>query len=257
MLYARDYAPGEALLNLLLERDDVRELSVTRADLCRKAEELLGLRLDFEYYHVAYLENRPPEPAGRLEIRTPSVELAGVIADHYEYLNEEQVIAHIRRGHLFGGFLGDKLVGFIGEHPEGSIGILEVLPEFRRHGYAYDLESFMIDRHFNQGKIPLCPDLHRQRKIPLPAAQAGYDPGRTVLLLAGPALTVHHKKEPAPLHGSAGFSVLYGVIPRPGRRYPDLLPGRVLPAPAGRCIPPACPVPGSPGRWSCPGSPRP
>lgn len=34
-------------------------------------------------------------------------------------------------GHLFGGFLGDKLVGFIGEHPEGSIGILEVLPEFR------------------------------------------------------------------------------------------------------------------------------
>lgn len=130
MLYARDYAPGEALLNLLLERDDVRELSVTRADLCRKAEELLGLRLDFEYYHVAYLENRPPEPAGRLEIRTPSEELAGVIADHYEYLNEEQVIAHIRRGHLFGGFLGDKLVGFIGEHPEGSIGILEVLPEF-------------------------------------------------------------------------------------------------------------------------------
>ena len=45
MLYARDYAPGEALLNLLLERDDVRELSVTRADLCRKAEELLGMRL--------------------------------------------------------------------------------------------------------------------------------------------------------------------------------------------------------------------
>ena len=33
MLYARDYALGEALLNLLLERDDVRELSVTRADL--------------------------------------------------------------------------------------------------------------------------------------------------------------------------------------------------------------------------------
>lgn len=57
----------------------------------------------------------------------------GVIADHYEYLNEEQVIAHIRRGHLFGGFLGDKLVGFIGEHPEGSICILEVLPNSARH----------------------------------------------------------------------------------------------------------------------------
>ena len=127
---------------------------------------------------MAYLENRPPEPAGRLEIRTPSEELAGVIADHYEHLNEEQVIAHIRRGHLFGGFLGDKLVGFIGEHPEGSIGILEVLPEFRRHGYAYDLESFMIDRHFNQGKIPFAQistdnekSLSLQRKLGMTQAE--------------------------------------------------------------------------------------
>ena len=119
---------------------------------------------------MAYLENRPPEPAGRLEIRTPSEELAGVIADHYEYLNEEQVIAHIRRGHLFGGFLG--------EHPEGSIGILEVLPEFRRHGYAYDMESFMIDRHFNQGKIPFAQistdnekSLSLQRKLGMTQAE--------------------------------------------------------------------------------------
>ena len=178
MLYAKEFEPGEVLLRLLLEREDLRELSVTRADLCRRAEELLGLRLDFEYYHVAYLENKAPEPAGRLEIRTPPEELADVIADHYEYLNRDQVIAHIRREHLFGGFIGDKLVGFIGEHPEGSIGILEVLPEYRRHGYAYDLESFMIDRHFNQGKIPFAQiftdnekSLSLQRKLGMTQAE--------------------------------------------------------------------------------------
>ena len=136
MLYSKEFEPGAALLGQLRDREDLREMSVTRADLCRRAEELLGLRLEFEYYHVAYLENTAPEPAGRLEIRTPSEDLADVIAQHYEYLNRDQVIAHIRRGHLFGGFSGDKLVGFIGEHPEGSVGILEVLPEFRRHGYA-------------------------------------------------------------------------------------------------------------------------
>ena len=178
MLYAKEFEPGEVLLRLLLEREDLRELSVTRADLCRRAEELLGLRLDFEYYHVAYLENKAPEPAGRLEIRTPPEELADVIADHYEYLDRDQVIAHIRREHLFGGFIGDKLVGFIGEHPEGSIGILEVLPEYRRHGYAYDLESFMIDRHFNQGKIPFAQiftdnekSLSLQRKLGMTQAE--------------------------------------------------------------------------------------
>ena len=72
-----------------------------------------------------------------------------------------------------------------------------------------------------------------------------------------PAARYPPYKEPAPLHGSAGFSVLSGVIPRPVRRCPGLLPGQALPAPAGRCIPPARPVPGSPGQWSCPGSPRP
>ena len=175
MLYAKEFEPGEVLLRLLLERENLRELSVTRADLCRRAEELLGLRLDFEYYHVAYLENKAPEPAGRLEIRTPPED---VIADHYEYLDREQVIAHIRREHLFGGFHNGKLVGFIGEHPEGSIGILEVLPEYRRHGYAYDLESFMIDRHFNQGKIPFAQiftdnekSLSLQRKLGMTQAE--------------------------------------------------------------------------------------
>ena len=154
MLYAREYAAGEALLEQLLNQDDVRELSVTRADLSRKAQELLGMKLDFEYYHVAYLENSPPKMDDRVEIHAPSEELADKIAANYEYLNRDQVVEHIREGHLFGGFVGGELVGFIGEHPEGSIGILEVLPEFRRHGYAYDLESFMIARHYNQGKIP-------------------------------------------------------------------------------------------------------
>lgn len=42
MLYAKEFEPGEVLLRLLLERENLRELSVTRADLCRRAEELLG-----------------------------------------------------------------------------------------------------------------------------------------------------------------------------------------------------------------------
>lgn len=178
MLYARDYTPGAALLEQLAGREDLRELSVTRADLSRKAQELLGMKQDFEYYHVAYLEDRPPKMDDRVEIHAPSEELADTIAANYEYLNRDQVVEHIREGHLFGGFVGGELVGFIGEHPEGSIGILEVLPAFRRHGYAYDLESFMIARHYNQGKVPFAQiftdndkSLSLQRKLGMTQAE--------------------------------------------------------------------------------------
>jgi tRNA (guanine37-N1)-methyltransferase len=47
-------------------------------------------------------------------------------------------------------------VGFIGKHAEGSMGLLEVLPENRRQGLARTLESFLIDRELREGNLPYC-----------------------------------------------------------------------------------------------------
>lgn len=57
-------------------------------------------------------------------------------------------------GAIFGAFIEGKLAGFIGEHIEGSLGMLEVFEEYRRKGIAAELESYMINLHLSRGHLP-------------------------------------------------------------------------------------------------------
>lgn len=45
-------------------------------------------------------------------------------------------------------------VGFIGRHPEGSMGLLLIFPDYRRHGYAFSLEGKLIDLILDEGRLP-------------------------------------------------------------------------------------------------------
>ena len=47
---------------------------------------------------------------------------------------------------MTGAFLDGVLAGLIGIHEEGSIGMLEVLPAYRRRGLGYALEAGAIRR---------------------------------------------------------------------------------------------------------------
>lgn len=40
---------------------------------------------------------------------------------------------------MLGAYLHEELVGFIGVHDTGSMGMLEVLPQVRRHGIGFTL----------------------------------------------------------------------------------------------------------------------
>ena len=69
-----------------------------------------------------------------------------VIRDNYPKLTDQELL-HIRKlNHLFVGMVDDKMVGFIGSHLEGSIGLLEVFDEYRQKGYGTELEIFMINK---------------------------------------------------------------------------------------------------------------
>ena len=48
----------------------------------------------------------------------------------------------------------ETLVGFIGRHPEGSMGLLLVFPDYRRHGYAMDIESHLVNEILEEGRLP-------------------------------------------------------------------------------------------------------
>ncbi len=48
----------------------------------------------------------------------------------------------------------EHFVGYIGQHPEGSMGLLLIFPEYRRHGYAEELESYQINEIRAEGRTP-------------------------------------------------------------------------------------------------------
>ncbi len=107
-------------------------------------------------YRICIYDQSTPVPVrGSLRIGRLAVSDLPVVAEHYKNLPEDFIARHLSDGWVYGGYDGTgELVGFIGEHDEGAIGMLEVLPEHRRRGYAYELEGFLVNHMLEQGRIP-------------------------------------------------------------------------------------------------------
>ena len=69
-------------------------------------------------------------------------------------ISPEELARVVGRGSILLGYHGDRLVGFIGEHLEGSMGLLYVFPEFRRRGFAAALQRRLIARTMERGFVP-------------------------------------------------------------------------------------------------------
>ena len=80
-----------------------------------------------------------------------------IVNRHYDAMDDPEYIKElIRRKQLWGIFEDGALAGFIGQHFEGSMGLLEVLPQYRKQGYGKILEAFMIRHVLGQGRTPFC-----------------------------------------------------------------------------------------------------
>lgn len=55
---------------------------------------------------------------------------------------------------MLGLFLQETVCGYVGLHPEGTIGLLQVEERFRRRGYGYFLEAAMINNLLDKGWLP-------------------------------------------------------------------------------------------------------
>lgn len=107
-----------------------------------------------ECYQVAYLSNEIPTIESGITSRTAELSDLTFICDNYSLLSEEEIIGIIEMGNLIIAGLEGKSVGFVGEHLEGSIGLLYVLPEYRRQGIASALENIIIKAMKENGYIP-------------------------------------------------------------------------------------------------------
>lgn len=90
------------------------------------------------------------------DIRILPENLVEYAAKHYSHESNPKEYFYERHSKecLFGIFENGNLAGFIGIHREGSMGMLEILPEYRKKGYAAKLESFLIGYQLKKGQTP-------------------------------------------------------------------------------------------------------
>ncbi len=127
-----------------------------QADTVEPLRELLGFDEASECWQAIYLKDTPL-PVGNFDIRRLDFSYAPFVAEHYngpdclEYMQWQ-----INDGAMLGAFVDGELAGFIGRHDQGALGVLEVLPEYRRRGIATALESAAINRELQEGHVPYC-----------------------------------------------------------------------------------------------------
>ena len=125
-----------------------------QADTVEPLRELLGFDEASECWQAIYLKDTPL-PIGDFDIRRLDLSYAPFVAEHYngpdclEYMQWQ-----INDGAMLGAFVDGELAGFIGRHDQGALGVLEVLPEYRRRGIAAALESAAINRELQEGHVP-------------------------------------------------------------------------------------------------------
>lgn len=109
-------------------------------------------------YVCAYYAGAQFDVPQDLEIRRLDSSYAELVSRTYTMIKGsenalESAREMIEHG-VFGGFLEDECVGYIGLHAEGSMGMLEVFPQHRNRGFGTALEMFLINRLVSCGMVP-------------------------------------------------------------------------------------------------------
>lgn len=98
------------------------------------------------------VEHRDIRPLGESDLH--------YVSKHYTKCDKTYLHRRIISGAMYGIYVRDgeqsRLVGFIGTHRDGSMGMLYVEEAYRRQGLAASLESWLVNRHLKRGEIPYC-----------------------------------------------------------------------------------------------------
>lgn len=72
------------------------------------------------------------------------------------HFDRESALKHIRLGYVYGGYDKEGIVGMIGMHLQGSMGLLYVQERARRKGYAEIMEKHLINSLLKRNLVPYC-----------------------------------------------------------------------------------------------------
>lgn len=146
----------KALAHMCALLDAPELLTLHQARFAPLLAERFGLARRMDCRQCAYLSSdAPPEkPAPGVTLRALEPENLGFVLAHYSHSMDSAYLSGRIAEEMLGIFVGGTLAGFIGTHAEGTMGMLEVLPEYRRMGLAYTLEAVLIGRQLARGYVP-------------------------------------------------------------------------------------------------------
>lgn len=153
MISAEEESTARQIMAVLPKTD----LIEVHQDFYREAlQRKTGLSCGVVCRQAAWMKKKPllpvPEAA---EIRPLSVEALPFIMQHYKHADDEEYLRdRLQSGCMWGAYRGECLTGFIGIHEEGSMGFLQVIPEYQRQGIAAQLETFLANRMISCGRVP-------------------------------------------------------------------------------------------------------
>lgn len=150
MLKAENPESAERLAQILPE--EIKWVIVSQ-DFVRDLLAENGYRLFGRFSQYLYT-NKVSLPVRYREIRRLTETDLPYVALHYMHDTEEYIRERIRAGAMYGAFSGERQIGFVGVHSEGSMGFLYVEEEFRRKGVAGALEAFCVNRLLEKGFTP-------------------------------------------------------------------------------------------------------
>ena len=108
-----------------------------------------------ENYQAVYFSKGYLPIKNYLAIRPLDVSHIKTIIANYEIdIGKKYILDRIECRELFGGFIDNSLVGFIGIHAEGSIGMLKVFDNYKRKGYGEALSRYMVNHQLCNDVVP-------------------------------------------------------------------------------------------------------
>lgn len=124
-----------------------------------------------ECFQVAYYGAKPSLNT-EISVRTAEENDLPILLENYHMISPEELEQIVKRKRILLGYDQDNLVGFIGEHLEGSMGLLYVFPAYRHKGFGAALQKHLIAKTMEEGYIPFgqvekgnLASLHLQKKL--------------------------------------------------------------------------------------------
>ena len=154
-LYATNRPLARRVMRAMTRPDIV--LVALGPEIVRDAKRVVGFDEASPCYLAVYEKTEPIEETHARDIRVLDTGHADAVLAHYShpgYLVEGELEAMLSQGRMLGGFEDGELVGFIGSHGDGAMGMLEVFLGHRRQGWGRALEAACINRQLERGFTP-------------------------------------------------------------------------------------------------------